>query len=369
MLVMVGHLRDFLFVGADRLVAAGIIEKGFYFITGFGHHAVMIFFVMSGFLVGGSVLDQYINHSFQWRKYFIDRTTRIYVVFLIALAIGGLFDYIGLNFFNQLGIYNHSHEFQFSCDLGNRDVSESLTSKSLIGNVLMLQTLRVPVFGSNGPLWSLAFEWWYYLLFPLLAMVLFSNGLLRKIIGGLGSVCIVALLPINTLLYFGVWLMGVVVRTGIIPSFAGRIPSCLVFVIVMASIRSFGSDSLYLDYLLGVSFAFFINEVHQNPVKMSGISDFFVKLNSFLADFSFSMYVLHFPFILLIINVLNSYFAFSIERQPTIQNILLFSVMMLLTYVYAYIVSIFTENKTSSIRNVLYRRFCYIDENPSAELG
>ena len=34
-------------------------------------------------------------------------------------------------------------------------------------NAFFLQTIVGPTFGSNGPLWSLAYEWWYYVLFPL----------------------------------------------------------------------------------------------------------------------------------------------------------------------------------------------------------
>lgn len=356
LLVMIGHLRDFLFVGADRLASSGLVEKGFYYVTGFGHHAVMIFFVMSGFLVGGRALDQFINRSFLWRNYLIDRSTRIYIVFLLALGLGGLWDFIGLNFFNQLGLYNLSHGFHFSCDLANRDVSHSLDPGSLIGNVLMLQNLHVSVFGSNGPLWSLAYEWWYYLLFPLLTMIFYSNRFSGRAIGGLGSVCVIAFLPVNTLLYFGIWLMGVIVRTRIIPPFIGKISGFVVFIISISAIRAFGGDSLYLDYVLGGLFALFVNEVYQCSGKNKRVSDVIVKLNSHLANFSYSLYVLHFPFILLSINVMHMHFGLTIEQQPTFQYFLLFVGMAVTTCLYAFFVSLFTESKTASVRYFIYSR-------------
>jgi hypothetical protein len=53
LLVVVEHLRAFLFVPFPQVVSPGVITKAFYLVTGLGHQAVMIFFVLSGFLVGG----------------------------------------------------------------------------------------------------------------------------------------------------------------------------------------------------------------------------------------------------------------------------------------------------------------------------
>ena len=47
--------------------------KAFYFLTGLGHQAVIIFFVLSGFFVGGSILKNLENFSF--KRYFTTRLT------------------------------------------------------------------------------------------------------------------------------------------------------------------------------------------------------------------------------------------------------------------------------------------------------
>jgi len=60
------------------------------------------------------------------------------------------------------------------------NVHQTLTWPVLAGNSLFLQTIalpglghtRVPTFGSNGALWSLSFEFWYYLAFPFLVFLL-----------------------------------------------------------------------------------------------------------------------------------------------------------------------------------------------------
>jgi peptidoglycan/LPS O-acetylase OafA/YrhL len=37
-----------------------------------------------------------------------------------------------------------------------------------LGNLAFLMTVYVPVFGTNGPLWSLMFEWWFYVIYALI---------------------------------------------------------------------------------------------------------------------------------------------------------------------------------------------------------
>jgi peptidoglycan/LPS O-acetylase OafA/YrhL len=51
--VLVWHLVVFLFVPYSQLQSPGVLLKMFYWATGFGHQAVLVFFVLSGFLVGG----------------------------------------------------------------------------------------------------------------------------------------------------------------------------------------------------------------------------------------------------------------------------------------------------------------------------
>ena len=55
-LVMAGHLRAYVFQNYDSLNSPDLSVKIFYAITGLGHQAVIIFFAMSGFLVGGKAL-------------------------------------------------------------------------------------------------------------------------------------------------------------------------------------------------------------------------------------------------------------------------------------------------------------------------
>ena len=72
-----------------------------------------------------------------------------------------------------------------------------------MGNLFFLQTIFVPPFGSNAPLWSLSFEFWYYLLFPLCLFAL-SRG--NQVVSGrfcaLAAVAVAALVGRNIMLSF-----------------------------------------------------------------------------------------------------------------------------------------------------------------------
>jgi peptidoglycan/LPS O-acetylase OafA/YrhL len=50
-----------------------------------GHEAVMVFFVLSGFLVGGGVLNLMSRDAWFWRDYLIKRLTRLWIVLTSAL--------------------------------------------------------------------------------------------------------------------------------------------------------------------------------------------------------------------------------------------------------------------------------------------
>jgi peptidoglycan/LPS O-acetylase OafA/YrhL len=138
-------------------------------LTGFGHQAVMAFFVLSGFLISSSVLRNLGRSTWSWRQYIIDRGVRLYLVLVPGLVLGGILDTIGVHFFNHSGIYSAP-----LIAFGDAVIAQRLNISSFFGSLLFLQTRFTTVFGSNGPLWSLFNEFWYYVLFPVLIWVILS---------------------------------------------------------------------------------------------------------------------------------------------------------------------------------------------------
>jgi len=164
---MLGHLRNLFFVDLPEINGhSSLLIKIVYFATGFGHESVMIFFVLSGFLVGGTMLRGRIDGNWSWSSYASNRFTRLWVVLIPALLLGAVWDRTGIVVFGTHGIYGglaQNNVVRFA-------VRPRLSGTVMLGNALFLQGILTPTFGSNGPLWSLSFEFWYYVLFPLMVL-------------------------------------------------------------------------------------------------------------------------------------------------------------------------------------------------------
>src|ERR1700675_494071 len=204
--VMFGHLRTFFFVDFQHLSHKSWPLEALYFFAGFGHQAVIVFFVLSGFLISSTVIRSHVLGKWSWRDYAINRATRLYVVLVPGLLLGFFWDRLGSWLFAAQGIYAHSLR-----DLGPAVPLKNLTLGTLLGNLLFLQTIICDTFGSNGPLWSLANEFWYYVLFP----VALCAGLAwagYRIRAAIPLSCLAVLIGLffgrGILIGFSIWLAG-----------------------------------------------------------------------------------------------------------------------------------------------------------------
>src|SRR5271155_4902517 len=100
LIVMFGHLR-FLFTDLGTKPQAKILLAAQEKLTAAtqpinymnpAHQAVILFFVLSGALVGGSVLRDHKRQKFSWVSYCSKRLARLLTVLIPALVIGGLID-------------------------------------------------------------------------------------------------------------------------------------------------------------------------------------------------------------------------------------------------------------------------------------
>ena len=182
-IVMVGHLRGGHFADYADLYPqyhSPLIATLFAF-TRIGPEAVLLFFVLSGFLVGGRSAQRAMEGSFQTLPYAIDRITRIYVPLVPALALTAL-----------IGVVQGWH----------------VSFTTFLGNLAGVQGVFCWSFGGNAPLWSLSYEIWFYILCGgVLAMTSRSGpaGRLLSWAAILGSFCIFTKLEA---VYLFCWLLG-----------------------------------------------------------------------------------------------------------------------------------------------------------------
>jgi len=126
-----------------------ILVKAIYFVTGFGHQAVMVFFVLSGLSISYSVLKNFERGTWRWGNYVIDRGVRLYLVLVPGRLLGAVWDFLGIRFFSDSGIYS-----ALLAPFGDSVPAQQLNLSTFFGNLFFLQTRFTTMFGSKGPLWS-----------------------------------------------------------------------------------------------------------------------------------------------------------------------------------------------------------------------
>lgn len=171
------------------------------------HAAVVIFFVLSGYLVGGSVVRDLGRERFSWRSYATRRLTRLWTVLIPALALGAILDGLNQWLFSATPFFRSDY---FTSQLHGWP-----TPLNFARYLFFLQTIDwipAPRFGTNGALWSLSSELWYYALFPLLAICVFSARMRKTIRVGCALLLAVLLVAVGSRITFSfpVWLLGVV---------------------------------------------------------------------------------------------------------------------------------------------------------------
>lgn len=159
LLVLSGHTRAQFFFKTYMLEQPGFFSKLFYFMTGLQHEAVVIFFVLSGFLIGGSLVDSMQRGSFDLVRYLIARFVRIYIVFIPALVITEAVFLFHSILLSDPGAGHIRPLFsEQPMDIGG--------VSGAICHLAGLQGFSCHAWDHNRALWSLGYEWALYLIAP-----------------------------------------------------------------------------------------------------------------------------------------------------------------------------------------------------------
>ncbi|MEQ1875175.1 MAG: acyltransferase [Bdellovibrionia bacterium] len=357
-MVMAGHARNLFLVDYADLTDKSWFVTALYFFTGFLRESVIVFFVLSGFLVGGSIEKALASGKFRFQSYLTSRMVRLWVVLLPALALGLILDAWGIVLFETTGRYGANTGSNILIDYPD------LYFSTLFGNALFVQTILVPTFGTNVALWSLANEFWYYLLYPI-----FRIGFLERtsknqllLLGGVAGLYFIGPFMAS---YGLIWCMGVVAWKYADQHREARLSLAIISAAcfvgwLFASRTGLLPDigPIYSDFGLGIATAVFI--AHAANFRRLGAAP--AKVWSTLSGFSYSLYLIHTPFLFFMIEGI----APDARRLPTSDNLLIYFMMVASCYSFAYIFGGFTEGKTEYVKSLLVKRFVKAQAAPAA---
>ncbi|HTG38744.1 acyltransferase family protein [Sphingomonas sp.] len=324
-------------VVADHRPGDAIVGRPFYFLAGYAHPAVILFFVLSGFWIAKSV--QALDRSgWSWRAFVIARWSRLAIVVIPALVLGGVLDATGLWL-----LRTPTHLGQTQVWFIETDVATALSPSVALGNLLFLQHIVVPPFGSNGPLWSVAFEFWYYLWFAALWI-----AARRRRAGPMLIALAVAILSLDLVYGFLAWLAGAA-AFHLRGRFGARalVPLGFLLGLTLIWVRTgeYRGEDLVLAW---VAAAFLVALTARDPL----FPRFLAPLARFGASGSFSLYAIHFPIAMLAAGLIVG----PQRLSPGVHAVAIVALLLGASIILAALFARPTEARTGAFRAWLMRR-------------
>lgn len=375
MAVLIGHAGVIVTFSDIMIAPHGPAVYAWWFLAAFWHSAVLAFFVISGFLVGGPLLARRRRCDAFLAPFLIDRFSRIYIVMVPALAFGFLVDLAGRALFPATGVYD-SPVF-----------AGAFAPIEYLWTLLQQQHLWAFQAGTNGPLWSLACEMWYYVTFPLLLLPFCGAYTRTRRFAGaaLGALLVAAMATPETLKLlgvqlgaygrapmivngapmflfgYGVWALGAYVR--IAPRALIKSPRLsfglliATLVVVRLAVRGplveahpiFGTLG---DAAIALSFANQLLTLRFAPE--GGLFSTLGPIHWRLADFSYSLYATHAPLVFFTWAAVGGIFGPAWHKQlPTPTHWAVAFGLLATAIMLAYFFSRATEARTKQLRDYL----------------
>lgn len=366
-MVVISHIRPLFFADYSQSDNTDAVTQLLYALTSVGHQAVIVFFVLSGYWVGGSVIRGLSRGSFSTAHYAVARITRLWVVLIPAIILTQVIDRVGLALRPDSDIYTGSPAYHTVVPVGGP--LPNLDAPTTLGNLAFLQDIDVPSLGTNTALWSLAAEFWYYLLFPaaLIAVWRGVSTVTRLVAAAVfvGGVLIVALPtqpdPTNVLGLFPAWLLGAAVawqkpriaallarsRQGALTAARWVAVVAVIGAAVVDSRSGSTPSALALSLATAFLIATLVIDVQSRTAKT------FLSPLSWAAEWSYSLYATHLPVVAFLAALIVPFAADRWQMTPATFGLLVaISIVPLAVGVLFYFLA---EKHTGVLRSVANR--------------
>lgn len=308
----------------------------------FSQLAVMVFFVLSGFLIGKSICNNISrNGNFKLVEYTKDRLIRLYPPLIASIILMTILTLLAPIFFlSGTNKYLKIEGYSF--------VREAFTTDpiQIFGALGFLNGFYTTTPLANGPLWSLPFEFWYYAI----AAALFLKP--KKVSTGSFIAISTLIITYNNQLFYmltPIWFAGfgvaiahqkkINMQKGIFYFLFWALTFCLILSIWLVFSQKTLGTSVWLDRMnhfrvvSGLWFASYLILI------ISGRAHFTTLFHK-TASFSYTLYVVHFPIMLFILGMCQEKIITS-----TLNALTTAAASISITLPVAIIISRFVENK------------------------
>lgn len=308
--------------------------------------AVVIFFLLSGFVITYTLLRKNSDPIYGMREYMIDRSSRIFSAYFPALFLIIAFDSLQI-YLNGSG-YTHWDSFNL---------------RTFVVNLFMLQDFPFlglgTSFGSARPFWTLAIEWWIYVSFGYFILVIYKNmrtGKKIRMYHGLIFIA-VSIVPVYNLIggrgngLTMVWLIGMILVLILLKIKLPPLNTLPLIVLsavflVLAFIRGYIIKEAY-DLLFAGLLAFSLFFLLYALQKVESNRDTLLrKWITMMSRYSFTLYLIHY-------SVLEILILYKSHMSPYLLLVVSFLVCNLLAFVIAY----FTEMRYRTLAKMIKRKW------------
>lgn len=345
--VLFGHMRALFFVPYHNLPFHSATLAAFYGVTALGHQAVIVFFVLSGFFIVSSVTNAFARGNWSWLAYLVNRIVRLSLVLIPALILCCIVDHVGMSLLSTAALYHRSVE-----SLIATSVADAETFRNFIGSFFYVQSILVQPFGSDSPLWSLSYEFWYYILFPVALCALANKFRLKsRVIYSVLTVMIVLFVGRTIALYFLIWLFGGAIAVSSVrewlPARLAGTNAVAILPLVCAlglSVKWPFGIAFLTDSIVAIGFGLWMYLVLGMPEKPVSVP--YEKTARLIAGFSYTLYLTHFPLMFF----MRAQLVREIAPRPDFIHTVLAVGVALMCIVIAYGIAQITEARTAQVR-------------------
>ena len=214
-------------------------------------------------------------------------------------------------------------------------------------------------FGSNAPLWSLSYEFWYYIIFPLAMCAAVKQFRLATRIAYFVSAILVILFVGQTIaMYFLIWLFGGAIALSRSLKWSpmrfakASTLAAAPFVLVLGfSVARPLNSAFLMDAAVALAFGLWIYaivEANEGPVPA-----IYAKAAGSFAGFSYTLYLMHFPLLFLLRSRIIRGNVWKPDFVHLLYGLALTAVMVLI----AYEIAQSTEMNTTEVRRKVMALF------------